>query len=67
MLAAHDKCFKIVHAFCSSDKLYNIYMNSKSSVYNNKKISAKVKVLIYYDICWVPYYISQLKKNNDYV
>lgn len=38
-----------------------------SFVYNNKKLAQRVKLLIYYDICCLPYYISQLKKNNDYV
>lgn len=35
-------------------------MNSKLSVYDNKNLVQRVKLLIYYDICWLPYYISQL-------
>lgn len=35
-------------------------MNSKLSVYDNKNLAQRVKLLIYYDICWLPYYISQL-------
>lgn len=35
-------------------------MNSKLSVYDNKNLAQRVKLLIYYDICWLPYHISQL-------
>lgn len=35
-------------------------MNSKLSVYDNKNLAQRVKLLIYYDICWLPYYISKL-------
>lgn len=35
-------------------------MNSKLSVYDNKNLAQRVKLLIYDDICWLPYYISQL-------